>query len=555
MRTTVSLLAVAVFSFALAAPIPKTDSTNWPCFGGNSSRNNVNFSAKNLPVEFSATQEKTLNLLWKTDLGSRAYGQPVIANGYVLVGTNNDRPRNFRDQRRNLDGETESVDKGILMCFEAATGKFVWQAVHDKLPDSVNDWPRQGIVSTPFVDGNRVYYMSNRCELVCADLKGFVDGNQGDQKEQYDDESDADILWKRDLIADFGVFVHNMAACSPLVVGDSVFVITGNGVDGTHSRLPSPDAPSFVAFDKNSGKLLWKDSSPGKSIMHGQWSSPAYADRPVPQVIFPGGDGWLYAFEPKTGKNLWKFDCNPKSAKYDLGGAGDRSDFIAMPVIHDGKLFIGTGQDPEHFTGVAHLWCIDIAKAVKFGASNQGSDVSPIDDNFDPKAEINAKSALEWHYGGPNSRKHSPRDFKFGRTMCNVVVVGDVLYTCDIQGWIYCLNAKTGERHWAYDVRSSTWATPLYADGKVYVPSEGGDMFVFDHMAKPFTLDINDEMAKMPTQQAANARAKAVKLELEKRLNLKKIEFDEPIRSAPLALGDVLYVKSESKLYAFQLKH
>ena len=48
--------------------------------------------------------------------------------------------------------------------------------------------------------------------------------------------------------------------------------------------------------------------------MHGQWSNPAYADAKVePQVIFPGGDGWLYAFAPETGEVIWKFDCNPKN--------------------------------------------------------------------------------------------------------------------------------------------------------------------------------------------------------------------------------------------------
>jgi outer membrane protein assembly factor BamB len=555
MRTTISIFAFAVFSFAPAAPVPKMESSDWPCFGGDGSRNNANHFARNLPHDFSPSEDKPLNLLWQVDLGTRAYGQAVIANGYILVGTNNERPRNTRDQIRNQDGEIESIDKGILICFEAETGKFAWQAVHDKLPGGIgNDWPRQGIVSTPCIDGNRVYYMSNRCELVCADLKGFADGNQGIQKEQYDDPTDADFLWRNDIIKDYGVFPHNIAACSPLIVNDAVFIVTGNGVDQGHSMLPSPDAPSFMAFDKLTGKLLWKDNSPGKNIMHGQWSSPSYTAKPVPQVIFPGGDGWIRAFEPSTGKLLWKFDGNPKGTEYKIGGDGDKSDFIAMPVIHDGKMFIGTGQDPEHFSGVAHLWCVDLAKAVEFGKTNKNADVSPVGNDFDPKAKANQRSALEWHYGGAENRKHAFHDFSFGRTLSNVVVVGDVLYACEIAGVVHCINAKTGKRHWVYDVRSSIWATPLYAEGKVYVPSEGGDLFVFDHMPKPFTLDTNEEMAKTPTQKAANARAKVVKLELEKRLNLKEIEFDQPIRSAPTAVGNVLYVKTESKLYAFQLK-
>ncbi len=80
------------------------------------------------------------------------------------------------------------------------------------------------------------------------------------------------------MIKELNVFPHNMAACCPLIVGDIVFVVTANGVDEGHINIPSPDAPSFIALDKNTGKLLWKNNSPGKNIMHGQWSNPTYAE-------------------------------------------------------------------------------------------------------------------------------------------------------------------------------------------------------------------------------------------------------------------------------------
>src|SRR5262249_27055433 len=222
--------------------------------------------------------------------------------------------------RLNADGEREPIDRGILMCFDEKTGKFLWQAVHDKLPSGqVNDWPQDGICSTPTVDGGRGYYVSNRGEVVCADVDGVANGNQGFQGENYTDPTDADILWSFDMPKELGVFVHARSASSPLIVGDTLFVVTGNGVDEDHVTIPSPQAPSFIALDKMTGKLLWKDSSPGKNIMHGQSSSPAYAAEPVPQVIFPGGDGWLRAFDPKTGALLWKFDGNPKQAVFKLG--------------------------------------------------------------------------------------------------------------------------------------------------------------------------------------------------------------------------------------------
>ena len=122
------------------------------------------------------------------------------------------------------------------------------------------------------------------------------------------------------------------------------------------------------AYDVKTGKLLWKDNSPGKNIMHSQWSSPSYADDPVPQVIHGQGDGWLRAFDPATGKLLWKFDGNPKNSVYELGGTGTKNDFVNVaPVVAAGRVFIGLGQDPEHSSGIGHLWCIDLKKAVETG--------------------------------------------------------------------------------------------------------------------------------------------------------------------------------------------
>src|SRR5439155_4293841 len=96
----------------------------------------------------------------------------------------------------------------------------------------------------------------------------------------------------------------------------------------------------------------------GDLIQHGQWSNPAYAVvNGQPQVVFPGGNGWIYSFTPE-GKLIWKFDCNPKDAKYELGAKGTRNDFLATPVIYKNRVYIGVGQDPEHLPGVGHLWCI-----------------------------------------------------------------------------------------------------------------------------------------------------------------------------------------------------
>src|SRR4029453_16898382 len=209
-------------------------------------------------------------------------------------------------------------DRGVLMAFDAADGKLLWQAAYPKLSAGrVNDWPLQGVCSTPTVVGDRLYYVSNRAELVALDTEGFLDGeNDGPFTGETDKtDIDADIVWTYDMIGELDVFPHNLAASSPLVVGDLVFVTTGNGVDEGHINIPSPAAPSFIAVNKNTGKLVWEDKSPGEKILHGQWSSPSVGKiGDTVQVIIGQGDGWVRGFEAKTGKKLWEFDLNPKES-------------------------------------------------------------------------------------------------------------------------------------------------------------------------------------------------------------------------------------------------
>jgi outer membrane protein assembly factor BamB len=496
----------------------------WPLFGGTVQRNMVNTFEKNVPTEWSVEQGQQKNIKWVATLGSKAYGGPVVSGGKVFVGTNNDAPRNPRD----VDPQGRPIDKGIVMCFRESDGNFLWQAVHDKLPSGlVHDWPHEGICSTPLVEGNRLYYVSNRCEVVCADTEGFLDGkNDGAQDEKYKDKTDADFIWRLDMMKELGVFPHNLAVCSPLSVGDLLFVVTANGVDEGHINIPAPQAPSFIAVDKKTGKVQWKSSAPGLNIMHGQWSNPVYATiNGKPEIIFPGGDGWMRGFEPATGKLIWKFDCNPKASKYELGGRGTKSDFIATPVVLENKLYIGVGQDPEHYEGVGHLWCINLEKAARLGPDAKDNDVSPVNDNFDPMAEVNKNSALVWHFGGmaPKAvQEKINRDYYFGRTMSTVAVHDGLVYAGELAGFIHCLDAKTGEKYWEHDLKAAVWGSPYWVDGKVYLATEDGDVFIFGHGKEKNVID--------------------------------QIEMKEPVRSTPVVVNGVLYVMTERHLYAISNK-
>lgn len=509
------------YNYAWANDVGKGD---WPTFGGRPDRNFVNLTEKNIPNSWDI--ESTDNVRWSVDLGTKAYGGPTVAGGKIFIGTNNQNPRDPK-----ITG-----DKGVMMCFEEKSGKFLWQITFDKLPvGRVQDWPEEGICSSATIEGDRCYFVSNRCTVVCADVNGDP-SNPGKGK----------ILWEYDMIAEDKVFPHNLAVCSPLLVGEKLFVVTANGVDEEHINIPAPEAPSFICLSKADGKLVWKNNLPtqslvdakkkggevsvvelvnqGKLAMHGQWSNPVYAaNNGNPMVIFPGGDGWIYAFKPDSGELLWKFDCNPKESFYVLGPRATRNDFIGTPVVYQNKLYIGVGQDPEHKEGMGHLWCIDINKR----PNNPDKDISPafskngdkLESILDPKAQENRNSGLVWHFGGP-PKGVSDRNYEFGRSMSTCAIADGLLYTSDLNGFVYCFDANTGQKFWEYETNAAIWGSPYMVDKKVFLGTDDGVLFVFQHSKEPHEPE--------------------------------QIEMGGKVRATPVAANGTLFVLTESKtkLYA-----
>jgi len=425
MRIHGKLKALGILAFILISiPVIPRD---WPMWGGSTDRNMVS-DIRGLPSKWEI--DTNSNIKWKANLGFTSYGNPVIADGKVFVGTNNDQPRN-----PEITG-----DRGILMCLRESDGSFLWQAVSDKLEADL-DWPEQGVCSSPAVDGKRVFYVNNRAELVCLDTDGFANGNDGPFKsEPYTGKTDADIVWKLDMMKELGIVQHNMANSSPVVWKDLVFLETSNGRDSYGETVPAPEAPSFLAVNKNTGKIIWQDNSPGDRILHGQWASPGMGEiGGVMQVFFPGGDGWLYGFEAQTGRKLWSFDLNPKDAVWPK----NRNSIIATPVFHDGMVYIASGQDPENGSGPGHMYCINPSK---------NGDIT--------------ESGLVWH------------NDKILRTVSTAAVFEDMVFIPDFAGFFHCLDSKTGKSLWTYDALAAVWGSPLVADGKVYLGDEDGDIVV-----------------------------------------------------------------------------
>ncbi len=182
------------------------------------------------------------------------------------------------------------------------------------------------------------------------------------------------------------VVPYHCGNCSPLISGDRLFLVTGNGIDEKDDKPASPQAPSFIALDKKSGKLLWQNNMPGANILEGQWSNPALATvAGKQQIIFPGGDDVLYALEPESGKLIWKFQCYPaKRAVLSEKRYEPRNLLIGTPVVQENRLIIALGIYPDHSnpTKDSHVLCLDLTK------TGDVSLVSP-----DAKAPANKNSA------------------------------------------------------------------------------------------------------------------------------------------------------------------
>ncbi len=555
---------MTVLAITLAAPVLAAD---WPQWGRDGSKNMIAPDAKYLPIAWDAGERNdegetdmatTKNIKWVAKLGSQSYGNPTVAGGKVFVGTNNDSPRDKRYQG----------DHSLLYALDEKTGEFLWQFTAPKIGSGkVGDWEYLGISSSPTIDGDRIYLTTNRFEVICLDVHGMANGNQGFQDEgKYQvglntprppievTSTDADIIWRFDMGEELGTFPHNITSSSVLVVGDLLFVSTSNGVDWSHTNIPNPKAPSLVVLDKKTGKLAGEEiTGMGFRIMHGGWSSPALGNVNGKDLVFFGGpDGICYAFDPKPIpdpedpefmilKEVWRCDGNLKSYRFDKEGKPIRyvrpdgpSEFIATPVFYKNRVYIAIGQDPEHGEGVGRLLCIDATKT---------GDIS--------------ETGVVWDYGA--TRDPKDKTPKINRSISTVSIADGLLYVADYAGWVHCVDAETGKLLWKHDTLAHIWGSTLVADGKVYIGNEDGIVNVF-HVEgmKKLAQEYGGEISTTLQGGAVTVTdkdGKKTKLDPSRTAALLvEIEMPGAVFSSPIYANGVLYIATGSHLYAIEEK-
>jgi len=435
--------------------------------------------AGNPPVDWDADTGR--NVVWSVELGNQTYGRPVVADGVVYVGTDN----GMRMNRAYRDAS------GVLLAFRAADGQFLWQDIAPRVERGLREFLLPTTTGTPYVEGNRLYYVTAECQLRSLDTQGFRDGeNNGPYvNERFQDVTAADIVWELDMCSRLGVFPHEATNSDVLPVGDLLMVSTSNGQNEGHTRVPAPRAPSLIAVDKHSGEVVWRTSGPGAQVLHGQWSSPVAIDvGGRTQVLSGGGDGWLRAYDAASGREVWRFDGNPKDALFlPRPRVFSRGSIIADPVVADGRVFIAMAQDPSHGNGPSLIHAI---------SPNGQGDVTT--------------SRLLW----------TSRDV--GRVVATPIAANGLLYVADLGGTVHCLDAATGVQIWKHETHEAIWGSFLLAADRLYVGNLDGRMTVL-----------------------RAGRQKEL---------LAEIQMDAPLYSKPTVVGDAMYLATFSRLYLIAVR-
>jgi outer membrane protein assembly factor BamB len=541
-----------VFAAAMA---PAARGADWPQWGGRPDKNMVS-GETGLPESFvpgekdpqggGIKMETTQNVKWTARLGAMTCSTPAVAGGKVFIGT-------MRD------------DQGALLCLDEATGAPLWQwmAPAREVPATIDDrrfefgrFPKQlGVCSSPAVDGDRLYFVTHRLEVLCLAVNGRPrtgpppavhpaakpkTGRAGGKPPEAAPKGkaappspetkalwptgprDAETIWMFD-IWNLGVRPSDACNCSPVVYGDFVYVCTANGVDrqaeaNKHDefrKVPAPTAPNLIVLEKKTGRLVAMDNQPvADRLFHGQWSSPSVGQVGAKTLVFfGGGDGRCYAFEapsaagarPAILKKVWSVDCIPPEY-HAFGGL----DMITHYCRGDRRRSDTLNKNDGSFVGMSEIIAtpvfyknrvyVAIGRDPEHGRGRGALWCIDATGTGDI-----TRTGKVWCYQG------------IDRSLSTVSIADGLLYACDVGGRLHCLDAETGNLYWVHETLCKTWGSTLVADGKIYMPTDKGLVVL-----------------------AAGKQTKV----------LGKISLGSPEWPTPVAANGVLYVASTRYLWA-----
>ncbi len=477
---------------------------------GNDPSHNMVIEAKGLPDKLDESA-----LLWRMEHGAKyGYPMPTVIGKRVYFGTGRGgiidpgfAQLPLLDAGKKKKDEIGTLDKrcGTLTCLDLASGKGIWQVV---LPCTTYDLS-YGVCTTPVVEDNR-FYILGQDEIVCLDLNGLEDGNQGMNAE---DElkfqtsfhgkqvvatdadtklppTSADILWTHGLWQ-YDCWFEDATSCSPLIIGDQLWISTSSK-NGTEQRqAKSKDAPKILVLDKMTGKLIARDRLPVPYVFHGEWSSPSLVEVDGQKiVVFPDGYGQMHGLgmvEPAEDgavvdiPTLWTIDLNLKQYRYTPDGkeicyTEDKRLFRRYPKSYpdDSTRWEGLRDRKEHrLTGP----CEVIGMPVTIGNRIY---VALGRDCYYTNTREGKGRLMCWEVTNPTQApKLLWENLDVSRTQCTASVKDGLLYIADMAGNLHCIDAETGKHVWKEELGGKIiLRSQMVADGKIYV-AIGRTMYVY----------------------------------------------------------------------------
>ncbi len=354
---------------------PNETKADWPAFLGGDSRE----AAAGFKPPLTWTAEEGIG--WQVPLPGHGQSSPVIIEDRIYVTA--------------VEGPKKN--NNLILCHSLSDGTLLWKRSYPSSLPVENNVYTSRAAPTPAADRTGVFAFFESGNLIALNGKG-------------------EVRWERDLIKDYGKYIGRFGLGGSVAqTDDSVIIVADN------------DGPSYIAaFDKGTGKTLWKTDRPSRI----SWSSPMMVKIEGKDQIVISSSGTVDGYDPADGSLLWSYD--------NVGGNTVPSTIDAG----NGTFLVGAspGRNGEASEGAKE--------------SNLMMKIVAADGGFKPE--------IVWRNTDATSSFGSPILYK-----------GHAYYT-NRAGVLYCIDATTGETRYTARLAGSNWATPVAASGHIFIFGKDG---------------------------------------------------------------------------------
>ena len=394
-------IALSLASAGLSFLAESAAAGNWPQWRGPDGSGVSN--EKNLPAEWSPTK----NIKWKTAIEGRAHSSPIVWGNRIFLTTaiEGAEVAGHKAAKHLFDGKDFVHPDAIgankkhtfkVIAIDRESGKIVWQSTAWE-GNPYDDRHRKSsyAASTPATDGKMVYAFFGTEGLYAYDFKGK-------------------LAWKAQVgnIATLGLGV----ATSPILFENLVIV---------QADEDNGEASLIVAYDKKTGKEVWKQSRKGLQV---SWATPLLVRTANRAELIASGTEFVISYDPATGKELWRHK-------------GVESNAIPSPVANNEFVYLVAGYPAK------------VAMAIRLGQSG----------------DLTGTPNALWKYAKGTAYVPSP------------ILYGDYLYLTTDRGILTAIDAKTGDVKYEggrIPIPATFTASPVAFEGKILMTSEDGDTFI-----------------------------------------------------------------------------